>query len=42
MDCLISRTLKCEHQIKRPGPRSTVAPRGGDNVLDLRKWAVER
>lgn len=42
MDCLISRTLKCEHQIKRLGPRRAVALRGGENVMDLHKWAVER
>lgn len=36
-ECLISRTLKCEQQIKKLGPRSTVAVRGGENALDLRK-----
>lgn len=29
MECLISRTLKCEHQIKKLGLRGTVALMGG-------------
>lgn len=37
MECLISRTLKCKHQIKKLGLRSTVALREGENALDLRK-----
>lgn len=41
MDCLISRTLKCDHQIKRLGLRSTVPLRGGENILDLHKWGAE-
>lgn len=37
MECLVSRTLKCEYQIKKLGLRNTVALREGENALDLRK-----
>lgn len=37
MQCFITRTLKCEHQIKKLGLRNTVALMAGENALGLRK-----